>query len=189
MTSVSAFSLLCVRKVCLSLICDDVHFSPLFFSAVQQWLGALQRQHNFGVSHYSLSSGWWKRSLNKLWKSLKSSAFTTAMLFINMLVSINRCLQKRPKAAKIKAAFSKRKQWYRNTRFERRAPFCFMSLSKQRYKSSLLNQKDTLCACQPLCLPIRFLECCVFSYKAKMSYGGLRKAEKRRKNNFELIKI
>lgn len=102
MTSVSAFSLLCVRKVCLSLICDDVHFSPLFFSAVQQWLGALQRQHNFGVSHYSLSSGWWKRSLNKLWKSLKSSAFTTAMLFINMLVSINRCLQKRPKAAKIK---------------------------------------------------------------------------------------
>lgn len=70
-----------------------------------------------------------------------------------------------------------------------------MGLSKQRYKSSLLNQKGTLCARQALCLPIGFLECWVFPYKAKMWYDGLRKAEKRRKNywtdqniNQELLK-
>ena len=102
---------------------------------------------------------------------------------------------KETKSSQNRAASSKHKQWYRNTRFERSVPFCFMGLSKQRYKSSLLNQKGTLCACEPLCLPIRFLECCVFPYKAKMWYDGLRKAEKRRKKywtdqsiNQELLK-
>ena len=89
---------------------------------------------------------------------------------------------KETKSSQNRAASSKHKQWYRNTRFEKKVPFCFMGLSKQWYKSSLLNQKGTLCACQPLCLPIRFLECCVFPYKAKMWYDGLRKAEKRRTN-------
>lgn len=87
---------------------------------------------------------------------------------------------KETKSSQNRAASSKHKQWHRNTGFERRVPFCFKGLSKQQYKSSLLNQKGTLCACQPLCLPIRFLECCVFPYK--VWYDGLRKAEKRRKN-------
>lgn len=89
---------------------------------------------------------------------------------------------KETKSSQNRTASSKHKQCYRNARFERRLPFCFMGLSKQRYKLSLLNQKGTLCARQALCLPIRFLECCVFPYKAKMWYGRLRKAEKRRKN-------
>lgn len=88
---------------------------------------------------------------------------------------------KETKSSQNRAASSKHKQWYRNTRFERRLPFCFMGLSKQRYKSSLLNQKGTLCACQPLCLPIRFLECCVFPYKAKMWYD-VEKGRKEEKN-------
>lgn len=101
---------------------------------------------------------------------------------------------KETKSSQNRAASSKHKQWYRNARFERRVPFFFMGLSKQRYKSSLLNQKGTLCACQPFVCQSDFWNA-VFSL-IKLKCGMmLRKAEKRRKNyrtdqniNQELLK-
>lgn len=67
-----------------------------------------------------------------------------------MLVSINRCLQKRPKATKIELLLPNISSGIEILGLKGEFHSDSWVFQNKRYKSSLLNQKGTLCACQPL---------------------------------------
>lgn len=109
-----------------------------------------------------------------------------------MLVSINRCLQKRPKAAKIELLLPNISSGIEILGLKGDFHSVLWVFQNRRYKSSLLNQKGTLCACQPLCLPIRFWEMLCFPLWNENVLWWLekeRKKVKKQQQQQKMIKI
>lgn len=103
-----------------------------------------------------------------------------------MLVSINRCLQKRPKAANIELLLPNISSGIEILGLKGEIHSDSWVFQNKRYKSSLLNQKGTLCACQPLvcqsscwngAFSLRKIKCVMMGWKREEE-GGKKRTDK-----------